>query len=107
MINTMFLKGSFNEILAPMVNVGEKKWKFDSLNLKAGQTYTFKFIQSKNANGLEWGAATGLTGKAVQTADSNNTISFTINADGNYSITFDESTLIYVVQKTPAINSLS
>ena len=106
-INTMFIKGSFNAILTPMINVGEKKWKFDSLNLKAGQTYTLKFIQSKNANGLEWGGATGISGKAVQTADTNNTISFTINADGNYSITFDESTLNYVVQKTPAINSLS
>jgi alpha-glucosidase len=107
MINTMFLKGSFNANLTPMINVGEKKWKFDSLNLKAGQTYTFKFIQSKNANGLEWGGATGISGKAVQTTDSSNTISFTINADGNYSITFDESTLSYVVQKTPAINTLS
>ncbi|WP_281309909.1 TIM-barrel domain-containing protein [Flavobacterium flavigenum] len=107
MINTMFLKGSFNANVAPMINVGEKKWKFDSLNLKAGQTYTLKFIQSKNANGLEWGGATGLIGKAIQTNDSSNTISFTINADGNYSITFDESTLNYTVQKTPAINSLS
>ncbi|MGO4773139.1 TIM-barrel domain-containing protein [Flavobacterium sp. W22_SRS_FK3] len=107
MINTMFLKGSFNANIIPMINIGEKKWKFDSQNLKAGQTYTLKFIQSKNADGLEWGGATGISGKAIQTNDSNNTISFTINADGNYSITFDESTLNYVIQKTPAINSLS
>lgn len=107
MVNTMFLKGSFNANLTPMVNVGEKKWKFDSLNLKAGQTYTFKFIQSKNEYGLEWGGAAGLSGKAIQTTDSNNTISFTINMDGDYSITFDESTLKYVIQKTPVINSLS
>lgn len=107
MVNTMFIKGSFNQNATPMINIGEKKWKFDSLNLKAGQTYTFKFIQSKNTDGLEWGGATGISGKAVQTNDSNNTISFTINAAGNYSITFDETTLNYVIQKTPAINSLS
>ncbi|PKB15138.1 TIM-barrel domain-containing protein [Flavobacterium sp. 5] len=107
MVNTMFLKGSFNANLTPMINVGDKKWKFDGLNLKAGQTYTLKFIQSKNANGFEWGGAVGLSGNAMQTTDSSNTISFTINSDGNYSVTFDESTLKYVIQKTPAINSLS
>lgn len=107
MVNTMFLKGSFNQNLTPMINIGEKKWKFDSLNLKSGQTYTFKFFKSKNENGLEWGGAVGLSGKAIQTTDTNNTISFTINSDGNYSITFDETTLNYVIQKTPAINSLS
>ena len=107
MVNTMFIKGSFNENLTPMVNAGEKKWKFESINLKAGQTYTFKFIKGKNDYGLEWGGAAGLTGNAVETADSNNTISFAINTDGNYSITFDEVTLKYVVQKTPGIKSLS
>ncbi|PXY47212.1 TIM-barrel domain-containing protein [Flavobacterium hydrophilum] len=107
MVNTMFLKGSFNTNLTPMINVGEKKWKLDALNLKSGQTYTLKFIQSKNPNGLEWGGATGISGKAIQTNDSSNTISFTINADGIYSVTFDEATLNYVVQKTPAINSLA
>ncbi|REG94780.1 putative secreted protein (Por secretion system target) [Flavobacterium aquicola] len=106
-VNTMFLKGSFNENLTPMINIGEKKWKFDSLNLKAGQTYTLKFIQSKSANGLEWGGASGAIGKAVETADSNARISFTVSTDGAYSVTFDESTLNYTVQKTPAINSLS
>ncbi|WP_348822195.1 TIM-barrel domain-containing protein [Flavobacterium aestuarii] len=107
LVNTMFMKGSFNANLTPMVNAGEKKWKFDALNLKAGQTYTLKFIQTKNGNGLEWGGAAGLSGKAVETPDSNNTISFTINTNGSYSVTFDESTLKYSIQKTPAINSLS
>lgn len=107
MLNTMFIKGSFNGNLNPMINIGEKKWKLDGLSLKGGQTYTFKFIKGKNDYGLEWGSATGLTGKAVQTADASKTISFTVATDADYSITFNESTLDYVIQKTPVIKSLA
>ncbi|MBA4283743.1 MAG: hypothetical protein C0432_05570 [Candidatus Puniceispirillum sp.] len=106
MVNSMFLKGSFDANVRPMVNIGEKKWKFDNLNLTAGQNYTFKFIQIKDVTGLEWGGATGLTGTVTETADSNATISFTVPTTGNYSVTFDQATLKYIIQKTPALNSL-
>ncbi|MDD7885384.1 TIM-barrel domain-containing protein [Flavivirga sp. 57AJ16] len=106
MVNSMFIKGSFNADAAPMINVGVKKWKLDSLNLTGGQTYTFKFIQSKDLPGLEWGDAAGLTGTAIETTDGHATISFKVPTTDNYSITFDQVTLKYTIQKTPVLNSL-
>jgi alpha-glucosidase len=103
LINSMYLKGSFNPDLMPMKNVGEKKWKIDSLNLKAGKTYTLKFIQTKSKPRLEWGGAIGITGKAMQKADTNATISFTVSKDAYYSIAFDQATLEYSIQKTPTL----
>jgi hypothetical protein len=101
MIKSMYLEGSFKSGLLPMKNVGESKWKLDSLNLKAGQKYTLKFIQSKSKPRLEWGGATGLSGKAVEKA--NNAISFSTDKDGFYSVIFDQSALSYVIQKTPTL----
>ena len=103
LINSMYLKGSFNPDLMPMKNVGEKRWKIDSLNLKAGKTYTLKFVQTKNKPRLEWGGAIGITGKAIQTAGADAVISFTVTKDGYYSVAFDESTMEYLVQKTPTL----
>lgn len=101
MIKSMYLEGSFKAGLLPMKNAGENKWKLDSLILKAGQKYTLKFIQSKNKPRLEWGGAKGLRGKAVEKAA--DAISFSTDKDGYYSVIFDQSTLVYTIQRTPTL----
>jgi len=106
-INTMYVAGNFKAGLTPMKMIDNQKWKLDSLNLQTGKTYTLRFIQSFNRTGAEWGGAVGISGTVKQTTDTTVNVSFTVSSNGYYSVAFDQSSLRYVIQKTPVITSLA
>jgi alpha-glucosidase len=107
-VNSMYISGSFNTGFMPMEHIDEKKWKIDSIRFQSGTTYTLKFSQRKDESiGIRWGASAGLSGTVSAITDPLDGVTFSVPSSDYYSVAFDQSTLRYVIQKTPSINSLA
>lgn len=106
---SMFIGGSFNKwnpASMPMQYQGNGKWKSTRVNLLAGQ-HEFKFISLKNRTGVEWGNAAGTMGTAGIISNDTIGINFTLSENGEYIISFNESTLNYSILKAPKYDYLS
>ena len=71
-------------------------WKLDSVQMNAG-SQELKFANTNNWSGDDWGNAAGLSGIAQLTTGGKPVITFTIPAQGPYSISFDDISLSYSI----------
>lgn len=101
-LKRMYVGGTFNNWTAsslPMKYLGENKWKADPVRIPAGK-YDLKFTNTLDWSGNDWGNASGLTGTVKLTTGGYPNLSFTIPSDGNYVISFNDSTLAYSIVKS-------
>ena len=106
---SMYIGGTFNNwnpASLPMQYQSDGKWTTSRVYLNTGEQQ-LKFISLKNRTGKEWGNATGTTGIASIISNDTTGIKFTLSEDGEYIISFDQSTLKYSILKAPKYDYLS
>ena len=81
-------------------------WKLDSIQMNAG-AQELKFANTNNWSGDDWGNAAGLSGIAQLTTGGKPVITFTIPAQGSYSISFNDISLLYSIASNLTTSSIN
>ncbi|NDW11048.1 TIM-barrel domain-containing protein [Dysgonomonas sp. 520] len=95
----MYVGGTFNNWLlyeGKMRLVADNTWEYTSTHIPQGN-YELKFANTLNFSGNDWGEAEGLSGIAKLTTGGKPNITFTISAEDNYTIRFNDLTLEYSI----------
>jgi alpha-glucosidase len=100
----MYVMGSFNEWSAAqnayMQRNGDGLFVSQPLRMPAGEN-RLKFADRGDWSGDDWGGASGLQGTARRTTgESSEHLFFVLEAEGNYVVTFNPSTLAYAITET-------
>ena len=94
----LFVAGTYdNWVLNPM-HFREDWWQKDTVPLQPG-SYMLKFANTRNWTGTDWGNASGMSGTAKVTTGGGANVSFNISSEGFYDISFNDSTLKYIIKK--------
>jgi hypothetical protein len=96
----MFLFGSFTNWTPIRMKLVGGVWIADNVSMAAG-IQQFKFANTNNFTGTDWGNAQGLTGTATVTTGGKPNIQVPVPEDGFYKFTFNDLTLEYVIQMEP------
>lgn len=107
---SMYVAASFNAwepAELPLNYLGDGTWRSDKVHMPAGRQ-SIKFTALKDRASNVWGDASGLTGTA-QPSSAGNTedIEFSIPREGEFIISFNQSTLRYAIQAAPEYDYLA
>ena len=97
----MYVGGTFNNWTlgsALMQYKGNYNWESDPIHIDYG-THEFKFANTDNWSGNDWGNSTGMMGTAELTTGGFPNISITVGEAADYVFKFNDRTLAYSVSK--------
>ena len=78
--------------------VADNQWEVTDVNIPAGE-WELKFANTNNWSDKDWGGVEGLAGTAVETTGGKPNLKFTIETTGDYTIRFNDQTLVYSISK--------
>jgi hypothetical protein len=96
--NNMFLFGSFTSWTPIRMKLEGGNWVADNVSLPAGHN-EFKFANTNNFSGTDWGNGQGLSTTAMDTAGGKPNSVLDAPEAGFYKVSFDDVTLQYVWQQ--------
>lgn len=100
----MFLRGAVNaeawDNPQEGTLVANNTWEMVSgLELVAGTTYEYKFANTNDWSGVDWGGGEGASGTVVDASGGGANCTFTPEENGKYVFTFNDSDLSFTITK--------
>ena len=78
--------------------VADNQWEVTYVYIPAGD-WELKFANTNNFSDKDWGGAEGLSGTAIETTGGKPNLKFTVETAGEYTIRFNDQTLVYSISK--------
>jgi alpha-glucosidase len=98
--NDMFIFGTFTHWTPLRLRLEGDTWVAHRVSIPGG-TQEFKFANTNNFSGTDWGNVQGLTGTLMDTTGGKPNVQVSLPGNGFYKVSFNDVTLQYLLQEEP------